>query len=102
MGICIALTNEDGENLEAVTDDKNCLHKLLPSHDDDSNPMLASIDWYGDTVFNATQMKRFLSEWGRLKQRAIGSEERQLANRVEDLARRCQEEVHLYLKFVGD
>ena len=102
MGLCIALTTEAGENLEFVSDDKNLLHKLLPSNDDDSNPMLASIDWYGDTVFNAVQMKRFLPEWSRLKQKALGVEEQQLANAIESLAQRCNDEVHLYLKFIGD
>jgi len=102
MGLCVALINEAGENLEIVTDDKNFLHKLLPPNGDDSNPMLASIDWYGDTVFNAVQMRRFLPEWGRLKQRAVSIEEQQLASAVERLAQRCKDEVHLYLKFIGD
>jgi hypothetical protein len=102
MGLCIALTNEAGENIEFVSDDKNILHKLLPPNDDESNPMLASIDWYGDTVFNSVQMRRFLLEWSRLKQQVCGIEQQQLAGVVESLARRCQEEVHLYLKFIGD
>src|SRR3977135_1759395 len=41
MGLCIVLTDEDGNNLELVTDDRNLLHELLPPQDDDSNPMLA-------------------------------------------------------------
>lgn len=102
MGLCIALTNEGGENLGFVTDDKNFLHKLLPSVDDDSSPMLASIDWYGDTVFNSVQMRRFMQEWDILKQRARSVEEAQLAAAVKSLAERCRDEVHLYLKFIGD
>jgi hypothetical protein len=102
MGLCIALTNESGENVEFLADDKNLLHKLLPPNDDDENPMLGSIDWYGDTIFNGVQMRRFLAEWRRLKQRAAGSEERRMADEVEGLAQRCKEEVHMYLKFIGD
>ena len=49
--------------LEFVTDELNLLHRLLPPRDDDSSPMLASIDWYGHTVFNSIQMKRSLAEW---------------------------------------
>lgn len=102
MGICIALTNEAGENLELVSDDKNVLHRLLPGPDDDSNPMLGSVDWYGDTVFNSVQMKRFTPEWDRLGERASTPEEKALLSAVKALAQRCEGEVHLYLKFIGD
>jgi hypothetical protein len=102
MGLCIALINEGGENLAFITDDKNFLHKLLPPADDDSSPMLASIDWYGDTVFNSVQMRRFIPEWNILKQRTRNVEEQQLVAAVERLAERCKDEVHLYLKFIGD
>jgi hypothetical protein len=102
MGLGIALENEAGATLQILTDDKNLLHKLLPSHDDDSYPMLASIDWYGDTVFNAIQMKRFLPEWECVTGRANTSEEKVLVAAVHALALRCQDEVHVYLKFIGD
>lgn len=102
MGLCIALTNEAGDNLELVADDKNVLHKLLPPHQDDSNPMLGSIDWYGDTVFNSIQMRRFIPEWDRLTERASIPEENALVSVVRKLAVRCESEVHVYLKFIGD
>lgn len=102
MGLCIALTNEAGENLEFVCDDKNFLHKLLPSQDDDSSPALSSIDWYGDTVFNSIQMKRFIPELDLLQERASTDEEKALVSTVKKLAERCEGGVHLYLKFIGD
>ncbi len=64
--------------------------------------MLASIDSYGDTIFNRMQMPRFLSEWSEISANAQSSEERELMLKIEALARRVQNEVHLYLKFIGD
>ena len=52
MGIGIALQDESGGQLELVTDPKNFLGRLLPDHGDPAHPMLSSIDFYGDTVFN--------------------------------------------------
>jgi len=102
MGLCIELTGEAGTVFEVVTDDGNVLHRLLPPHDDNSSPTLASVDWYGDTVFNAVQMKRFLAEWDHMAQRATSREEQALAATIRAFAERCRDEVHLYLKFIGD
>ena len=102
MGLCIQLADERSAALDVVTDDANVLHRLLPRIDDDSRPMLSSIDLYGDTVFNALQMKRFLAEWDDIMQRARSPEERMLTAAVKKLAERCRDEVHLYLKFIGD
>lgn len=103
MGLCIELTDESWVVLDFVTDEGNLLHRVLPRQDDDSSPMLASIDWYGgDTVFNSFQMKRFLPEWEHVIRRAASGEEQVLAARIKKLAEHCRDEVHIYLKFVGD
>ena len=69
----------------------------------DEYPFLASIDPYGDTTFNNLQMPRFLKEWAAVvSQRAKTTEEQALVASVESLARRCRDEVHVYLKFIGD
>ncbi len=102
MGLNIALEDEAGNALETLTDDGNLLHGLLPAHDDDAYPMLGSIDWYGDTVFNALQMARFIAEWDRLLQREAVAGAKELAAGIRQLALRCKEGVHLYLKFIGD
>ena len=102
MGLGIALQDESGAELVSVADPKKDLGKLLPEHDDPTHPMLASIDFYGDTVFNRMQMDRFLEEWADVSAKANGQEEKALVSTIEGLARRCQDEVHLYLKFIGD
>ena len=102
MGLGITLQDELGAELGTVVDPKNALGKLLPEHDDPAHPMLASIDFYGDTVFNRMQMDRFLAEWTDVAARANTPEEKELVSAIAGMAHRCQDEVHLYLKFIGD
>jgi hypothetical protein len=102
MGLGIELQDEHGERLESVIDPTNLLGRLLPPNDDRSYPMLASIDSYGDTVFNRVQIERFLLEWAAISTSAQSSEERSLVAAVEKMALRCHGAVHLYLKFIGD
>lgn len=101
MGLCVILEGEDREPIEQVEDPKNILHQLLPS-EDDSYQHLRFIDWYGDTVFNRLQIRPFLSEWDRLTESAQTPDETSLLTRVRELALRCSQEPHLYLRFCGD
>ncbi len=102
MGLTVALQNEDGNPIDMVFDPKNHLHRLLPSHDDESYQCLRFIDWYGETVFNRLQIPTLLAEWERIAVKAKSNEERELMRRIEKLARDTQLEPHLYLKFIGD
>ena len=102
MGLGIQLQDEWGGQLDMVADPKNFLGQLLPQNDDPLHPMLASIDSYGDTVFNRMQMPRFLSEWLVISVKVQSPEERELVAKIESFARRVQDEVHLYLKVIGD
>jgi hypothetical protein len=111
MGLAVMLENEegepisvteDGEPIEAIYDEHNLLHRILPSYTDYSYQFLRFIDWYGDTVFNRMQMEVFLSEWKRLYSKVKTKEEMILLKKIEKLAEICQEEIHLYLKFYGD
>jgi len=47
-------------------------------------------------------MKRFILEWASVEANAISPEERELAKTIRELAGRCANDVHLYLKFIGD
>jgi len=88
--------------LETVNDPKNLLGRLLPTNDDESCPMLASIDLYGDTVFNGIQMGRFLREWHVLSENVHSPDEHAVVTAIGSMAQRCAEGVHLHLKFIGD
>jgi hypothetical protein len=48
------------------------------------------------------QMDRFLTEWAEVSWKARSPDERELISTIEKLAHRCRNEVHLYLKFIGD
>jgi hypothetical protein len=99
MGIDIQLQDEDGKILERISDEKGLLHDLLPRGD---HSLLSGIDPYGDTIFNRIQVDAFLSEWSKLKLKELSSAQALHLDRVERLAFKCKESVHLYLKFVGD
>ncbi|HXA51669.1 MAG TPA: hypothetical protein VNV86_15240 [Candidatus Acidoferrum sp.] len=78
MGLEIQLQDEWGGRIESIADP------------------------YGDTVFNPLQIPRFLSEWADVVLNARTDEDKTLVSQIETLARRCADEVHLYLKFIGD
>ena len=101
MPICVVLTDEDGGEVKRFEDSDNALHRLLPSADDRSYHHLRFIDWYGDTVFNQLQMEPFLDEWGRLEAAAT-ADDKELLSQISELARQCQREQHMYLRFEGD
>jgi hypothetical protein len=54
-----------------------------------------------DTTFNRLQMEQFLTEWRLLYEQATPTEREFLAQ-VEDLAKQCASNPHLYLRFYGD
>ena len=103
MGLAVSLEDENRQPVdEQVGDPRNLLHRILPDHDDRSYCCLRFIDWYGDTVFNHLQMGEFLEELDRVAGQAREPGARELLAQVETLARRCQSEVHIYLRFIGD
>lgn len=103
MGLEIQLQDEFGGRIESIIDPKNLLPDLLPPDGrGDEFPLLSGIDLYGDTTFNRLQMPRFLSEWANVASNARTEEERKLVSEIERLAGRCSDDVHKYLKFIGD
>ncbi len=102
MGIDVVLETEFGAAVETLSDARGKLSKLLGKLDNERNVLLNGIDPYGDTVFNRIQMSRFLSEWQVILANASAGEECELALGVERLAKRCADEVHCHIRFVGD
>jgi hypothetical protein len=101
MGLKITLEDEFGVPLETVFDPTNLLHRLLRPYQGHES-LLGQIDWYGNTVFNRIQMPLFLSAWRTLTQEARTAAELALLDQVMLLAKRCEDEVHIYIKFIGD
>jgi hypothetical protein len=98
----VILEEEDGSVVERLDDARNLLGSVLPGYEDATFHQLRFIDPYGDTVFNRPQMEPFLVEWDRIATRPLDVERRRVVDQVARLARRCSEEVHLYLRFRGD
>ncbi len=67
--------------------------------DDRGFRLLRYVDPYGDTYFNRMQMRDFLADWNTLKPTA---DQRREWKSVREMAERCHDEVHLYLRFIGD
>ncbi|RXH55047.1 hypothetical protein GRAN_4151 [Granulicella sibirica] len=64
--------------------------------------MLASVDRYGDTVFNRVQIRQFIVEWSELARNNSMEGEQKIANEILALAELVRDSVHLYLVFIGD
>ena len=101
MSVNCVLVDERGKEPDRVADPSGLMNTLI-------QPLAAAdfqcwrfIDEYGDTVFNTLQMPRFLEEAALIRERSSGEAINILAE-VERLARRCQAEIHTYLRFIGD
>ena len=53
-------------------------------------------------MFNALQAKFVVDELGILKTNTGDPQDHAAMERIESLAKMCQSEPHLYLKFIGD
>ena len=96
------LTDEFGGKIEEIGDPYQLLPPLFPPEDHPGYPFLGSIDLYGNTVFNRIQMRRFLAEWAYVVSQAKSTPEQELVAAIERMACRCRDDVHIYLKFIGD
>ena len=102
MALDVILEHERGHRIEQVSDTSNCFFRLAQQLELRETRCFAFIDQFGDTVFNRLQMPPLLSELQALRTVATLPEEKTFIGRVETLARRCQREVHHFLRFVGD
>jgi hypothetical protein len=103
VGLEIQLQDEFGGRIDGIIDPRNLFPDLLPPDEQSSTyPMLAGIDLYGDTIFNRLQIPRFLTELADISANARTKEDRELVSEIERLARRCADNIHTYLKFIGD
>jgi hypothetical protein len=78
------------------------LHGVIPGRAEHDFPLLRCIDAYGKTVFNHLQMEAFLEEWERLRDRARDESQKDAWLKIKDMARTCQQDRDLYLRFVGN
>jgi hypothetical protein len=78
------------------------LHGVIPSREERDFPLLRGIDLYEKTVFNHLQMKGFLEEWERVRDRAHDESQKEAWQKIREMAEACQMDRDLYLKFIGN
>jgi len=108
MGVNAVLRSEAGEQIRNLVDPSGGtfdaagdFDRVLSRHDSDL-VLLKYVDPYGDTVFNKLQMLDLLADIDVLRGDDLQpAEERGLA-RLQGIAERCRDEVHLYVWFLGD
>ena len=98
MGLTVRLQDERGKS-ESESDIG--IDFRIPTGDSCFR-LLCYIDPYGDTIFNQLQMGTFLAEWEKIRGEAKTEDETAAWSGVKQLATRCMNQVHLYLRFIGD
>ena len=101
MALTIALEDASGRTVKEVYDTHNVLLRL-EREDGGDFICLRYIDPWGDTVFNTLQMKPFLAELERIMSHTKSEWELSVLQSILQLARKCDTEIGLYLKFYGD
>ena len=94
--------NEHGEELGRL-DDPGFLPELLPPSDESpTTACLGFIDPYGDTVFNQAQLDQLLAE---LESRRASIRDLRVRRGLDQLLaflRPCVDQLHTYIKIIGD
>ncbi len=97
MSLVVKLEDDLGERSEWVM-----LHGVIPAFEELEFPFLRCVDPFGKTVFNHLQMKTFLEEWERVRERAKDEPQQEAWKKVKEMAQTCKSDRDLYLRFVGN
>jgi hypothetical protein len=97
MSLVVKLEDDLGERSEWVM-----LHGVVPAARHENFALLSGIDPFGKTVFNHLQMKTFLQEWDRAKERVRDESQLEAWEKVKQMAETCRDDRDLYLRFVGN
>lgn len=103
MGIDAAWIDERQEARQAVYDPQQCLTALANSTWSRSDTVcLRFIDAYGDTVFNQAQIPVLLGELRNAEQQQTDPEIRSHLGQVCRLVEQAVDQMHTYIRFIGD
>jgi hypothetical protein len=102
MSVGCVLETERGKPLARVDDPEEALNSLIPAMTEARFQCWRFIDQYGETVFNSLQMDTFLEEAAIIRSRTTEKAAVAVLESIEALARRCQSQMHTYLRFSGD
>ena len=108
MPIVVVVKKENGEQVLGFVDPAGGHFDAAGDFDgvlpdgDDSFLLLKYVDRYGETVFNTVQMDDLLGDIDRLAALDLQPIERRGLARLRVMAKRCRDEPHMYLWFIGD
>mgnify|MGYP003525289577 CR=1 FL=1 len=102
MPMTIRIETETGGAVKEAADVHNVITGLVGAADGPPLLLAKYIDPYADTVFNSLQIPDLLSDLRALAQCAKSEAQRSKLLEVMELARSCDSDPHLYLKFYGD
>lgn len=102
MGIDAYIESESGDQIKQCLDSENRLSELLPDPNDGSSYCLKFIDPYGDTVFNQVQIPILIRELTNAINHVKILEAKAFGEKLLQLVREAEGQVHTYVKFYGD
>jgi hypothetical protein len=102
MPISIARVDENHEVLERLADTSDWLLRTIGKSEARKLCLLQYVDPYGDTVFNRMQLEDLNRDLNVLLSQLLSEEARRVIVGVQEMSDRCRDEVHTYLKFIGD
>ena len=98
MGLTIVLEDENGGAIQTLPIELQ--YDEFENVKLDDFILLKYIDFYGDTTFNTLQLDDLIGDFERLK--PMNPSQSEIIQQIIDLAKKCQDEVHTYIKFYGD
>ena len=101
MPINVVLEDERAKPIDSIVDPRGDLMKIWPFLEP-CFPLLQYLDPFGDAVFNRLQMDEVLRELESMRARATCEESMALIDEIIALAARCKDDIHTYLRFLGD
>lgn len=102
MGIDIRVQGERGDVIRELPDPKSLLPLLLPEHDGHDSACLRFVDRYGDTYFNQIQIPVLLKELESAVRSCPNADARAHGEAVVSLVASAVDQVHTYVRFIGD
>jgi hypothetical protein len=104
LGINVAIIDERQVTSQAVNDPRNYLTKLATGTwlTIEGSVCLRFVDPFGDTTFNQAQLPELLSELERSADSQSNPEIRSHLQKICHLVSEARNQVHMYVKFIGD
>ncbi len=102
MSLRFRLEGERGKRFATIDDTHHLFWRLVKEGNVTDTCCLRFIDPYGHTIFNRLQIPQLIIELEDLHKFIKSVEQREILSSIEELARRCIQEPHLYIKIYGD